>query len=84
MFGTLSVPIYAGPTRKPASPASMSTESEASYDCPECGEVIVIPIDLYAGREQEYVEDCPVCCSPILLRVTVDHEGHARVDAQPE
>ena len=62
----------------------MSTESEASYDCPECGEDIVIPIDLYAGRDQEYVEDCPVCCCPVLLRVTIDADGDASIQAQAE
>ncbi len=44
---------------------------EASYTCPACGEQIVVPVDINAGREQEYVEDCPVCCRPHLLRVIV-------------
>ena len=44
---------------------------EASYDCQSCGEEIVVPVDPTAGREQEYSEDCPVCCRPHLLRVWV-------------
>jgi hypothetical protein len=28
---------------------------EASYVCDSCGEEIVVPIDLSAGTEQEYV-----------------------------
>jgi len=35
-------------------------KDEASYVCDACGEEIVVPIDLSAGTEQEYVEDCPV------------------------
>ncbi|MEN0110010.1 MAG: CPXCG motif-containing cysteine-rich protein [Planctomycetota bacterium] len=53
-------------------------EAEASYICDECGEEIVVPIDLSAGAEQEYVEDCPVCCHPNVIRVEVDERGDAR------
>jgi Cysteine-rich CPXCG len=33
-------------------------KDEGSYICESCGEEIVVPIDLSAGAEQEYVEDC--------------------------
>lgn len=59
-------------------------EEESSYDCPSCGEEIVIPVDLSAGADQEYVEDCPVCCSPVVLRVCLDPGGGARVTATAE
>ena len=42
---------------------------EGRYVCPECGELIVIPIDPSAGAEQQYVEDCPVCCHPNIIHV---------------
>lgn len=57
---------------------------EASYVCPNCGETIVVPVDATAGRRQEYGEDCPVCCSPNLLRVQLEHDGTATIDAQPD
>ncbi|ADB15472.1 hypothetical protein Psta_0787 [Pirellula staleyi DSM 6068] len=44
-------------------------QPEASYICDACGEEIVIPIDLSAGTEQQYVEDCPVCCRPNVIYV---------------
>jgi hypothetical protein len=44
-------------------------KDEASYVCESCGEEIVVPIDLSAGAEQEYVEDCPVCCYPNVVHV---------------
>lgn len=59
-------------------------ESESSYLCDHCGEEIVIPIDLSAGESQEYVEDCPVCCHPNVVRVEVDQEGEIRVWAEAE
>ena len=62
----------------------MSVEDEAGYDCPSCGEEIRIPVDLAAGRVQEYVEDCPVCCSPVVLTIRVDGERGVEVRARPE
>jgi hypothetical protein len=57
---------------------------EASYFCDCCGEEIVVPIDLSAGLQQEYVEDCPVCCRPNLIHVEVDAGGGVRVWAEAQ
>jgi hypothetical protein len=59
-------------------------KDEASYVCDACGEEIVVPIDLSAGTEQEYVEDCPVCCRPNVVHVEVDEDGDVRVWAERE
>jgi len=59
-------------------------QDEASYVCPSCGEEIVVPVDAYAGREQEYVEDCPVCCAPAVLAVRVAEDGWVSIDARAE
>ena len=48
------------------------------------GEEIVLPIDLSAGSEQEYVEDCPVCCCPNVIHVEIDEHGDVRVWAARE
>jgi len=48
---------------------------EATYICGACGEEIVIPIDLSQGDEQEFVEDCPVCCQANVIRVEVGADG---------
>lgn len=60
------------------------TEDEGRYACPSCGEEIVVPVDVPAGEEQEYVEDCPVCCTPIILRVRVDEDGSVSIAAEVE
>jgi hypothetical protein len=58
---------------------------EGSYTCPTCGESIVIPLDRSGGEEQEYVEDCPVCCNPNVIRVEFfDGDTPARVWAESE
>lgn len=58
---------------------------DGAYICPSCGEEIVIPVDRSAGPEQEYVEDCPVCCRPNVIRVEFfDDPESVRVSAEPE
>jgi DNA-directed RNA polymerase subunit RPC12/RpoP len=57
---------------------------EATYICGSCGEEIVVPIDLSQGEEQEYVEDCPVCCQANVIRVQVDEEGEVTVSSELE
>jgi hypothetical protein len=42
------------------------------WHCAGCGEANETLIDLSAGYEQEYVEDCAVCCRPNLIMVKID------------
>ncbi len=44
------------------------TVTEVFKDCPYCGERIGLDVDTSAG-DQDYTEDCSVCCQPILVRV---------------
>lgn len=44
------------------------------YDCPYCGESVEALLDL-SGGDQSYIEDCPVCCRPIVFDLQVDDEG---------
>ncbi len=57
---------------------------EASYFCDACGEEIIVPIDLSAGRVQEYVEDCPVCCHPNVIHVEIDRRGNVHISGSAE
>ncbi len=59
-------------------------DSEASYVCDACGEEIFVPVDVSAGDDQEYVEDCPVCCRPNVIRVSVAPDGELRVESRAE
>ena len=47
---------------------------ERSVDCPYCGEFISISIDPLTGNDA-YVEDCQVCCRPIVFRLSTDPDG---------
>lgn len=44
---------------------------EVTVTCPCCGESITLALDL-SVPEQSYVEDCSVCCAPILVNYTAD------------
>ena len=57
--------------------------TEHTIGCPYCGETITILVD-DSLPEQEYIEDCQVCCRPIVFNVTVDHEGDVAVTASAE
>ncbi len=59
-------------------------EDELSYICGSCGEEIVIPLDLSQGKRQEYVEDCPVCCHPQVIRIEIEPGGHIHISSELE
>lgn len=47
--------------------------------CPFCGETGALLIDVSAGRRQQYVEDCWVCCRPMQVDVHVHGEDDVDV-----
>ncbi len=51
--------------------------------CPYCWERILLAVDP-SVPEQEYVEDCLVCCRPIEIRARIDERGRAEVIARRE
>ena len=53
-----------------------------SLECPYCGEWIDIVIDCSVGR-QKYIEDCSVCCRPIVI-TTDFSDGEVSVVARSE
>jgi hypothetical protein len=44
----------------------------ATYLCPHCGETVDSAPDPGGGANQEYIEDCPVCCRPNRITATWD------------
>jgi hypothetical protein len=61
-----------------------TAETGATVRCPYCGEINEIAVDPGSGSEQEYVEDCQVCCRPWRVLVQYLHDGSVEVSAQPE
>lgn len=65
-----------------ASEEAEAFDSEATITCPYCRELVEITLDPDGGVEQEYVEDCAVCCRPWQLHVSFDHDGAAEVTVE--
>ena len=59
-----------------------TADTEAEVKCPYCGEVVEIALDPGGGAEQEYIEDCQVCCRPWSVRVTYNDSGTAEVEVE--
>lgn len=51
--------------------------------CPYCGEAFEALADASAG-DADYIEDCPVCCHPIAMRLRVGVDGSLELVAGRE
>lgn len=51
--------------------------------CPYCGESFASAIDTSVG-DQDYTEDCAVCCQPILVSVRGAGTDEPSVDTRRE
>lgn len=56
---------------------------EQSISCPYCGEPIQVLIDQQEAGD-EYIEDCQVCCKPIVFSVFMDSLGNLSVNVRDE
>ncbi|AOY88491.1 hypothetical protein BKP64_10130 [Marinobacter salinus] len=61
----------------------MSALDSVLIQCPYCWESLDISVDP-SVPEQEYVEDCQVCCQPILIHVIFDDHLTPHVDVRAE
>ena len=61
-----------------------TAETGASVSCPYCGEINEIALDPGSGSEQEYVEDCQVCCRPwrVIVRYLPDATAEVSVEVE--
>jgi len=57
--------------------------TEKSIGCPYCGETIEVLIDS-ADLDQQYIEDCHVCCKPIIFLVSESVNGELVVSVYNE
>ena len=55
---------------------------ETEYTCPYCWQSNSALLDLSAPPDT-LIEDCRVCCRPILLTCTLTDDGGASIDASP-
>ena len=51
--------------------------------CPYCAEPVELAVDDSAGS-QAYVEDCPICCRPIVVEARIGDDGGVEVIVRRE
>lgn len=54
-----------------------------SIQCPYCWEQIELVVDCPAG-DQEYIEDCSVCCRPIVISVIASEGEIISIEGRTE
>ncbi|MBT8258871.1 MAG: CPXCG motif-containing cysteine-rich protein [Bacteroidia bacterium] len=54
---------------------------EVFFSCPYCWETISMLVDL-SVPEQDYIEDCEVCCNPIQLLVLIAEDSIKSLEAR--
>ncbi len=61
----------------------MNQLAKKSIGCPYCGETIKVLIDS-TDIDQQYIEDCQVCCKPIIFLVSESMDGEVSVNVYSE
>lgn len=70
--------------RRHPGPEAGTSEVEGRYFCDTCNQEVFVPLDVSAGQRQDFVEECPLCGSPMVLRAEIQQDGRARVDGRRE
>lgn len=60
----------------------MELEIEKKFRCPYCHEKISMVLDLSEEGEQQYVEDCEVCCQPIEITYIASNQKLVSFDCR--
>ena len=61
----------------------MNQLTDKFIGCPYCGETINVLIDS-SDMEQQYIEDCQVCCKPINFLISESINGDITVNVYSE
>jgi hypothetical protein len=57
----------------------------APVRCPYCGEKLWMEVDADEGNAvAEFIEDCEVCCRPIVFSGYFDERGRLRLSARTD
>lgn len=59
-----------------------TADDSAMVTCPYCGESVEVALDAGGQEDQEYVEDCEVCCRPWTVKVHYGPAGVAEVQVE--
>ena len=54
---------------------------EDGVQCPSCWQWTPVLVDILAGA-QDYIDECGICCRPLLLRVQFEPGGEPAILAE--
>ncbi|MCB0446258.1 MAG: CPXCG motif-containing cysteine-rich protein [Gelidibacter sp.] len=54
---------------------------EHFFTCPYCWEEISMLVD-YSVSNQNYIEDCEICCNPIQLNIVIENNEITNFQAE--
>ena len=58
-------------------------DDAVEVSCPYCGEPSIISVGV-EEEDEEFVQDCPVCCRPWKVRIRLRRDGSADVSVAAE
>lgn len=61
----------------------MENLQTANLQCPYCWELIEVVVDCSVSH-QEYIEDCSVCCRPIVISVVASDGEVLSIEGRSE
>ncbi|WP_438862499.1 CPXCG motif-containing cysteine-rich protein [Neptunicella sp.] len=56
---------------------------ETMISCPYCGEQISVTVEVL-DENQEYIEDCQVCCRPIIFTIGSSMDDYPSISVRSE
>lgn len=59
-------------------------EEDYAFSCPHCGVDLSVRLEPGAGRKQELIQDCEVCCRPIRIFAEFRGEELISFSAEPD
>lgn len=68
---------------KPLIRQKMPLLENATIQCPYCWQEIEIEIDCTL-QNQEYIENCQICCKPITLKITTNENAPPTIETLTE
>jgi len=61
----------------------MNVQETRNIACPYCNEVIELLIDCTIAQ-QEYIEDCSVCCQPVIINISINDQQEVTINTRQE
>ena len=62
----------------------MALQENTSFQCPYCIGANFVCVDITAGKFQQLITDCEVCCQPIVIRVELNGNNIVSLFAEQE